>query len=450
MTTRKFYLGNMLGFVRKHLSADGLHKIVRHSLLQEKFKVMKRSEYSWQDCIMSGLAVFGFKMPSLLQFEKDKVSEPWVRRSLRTLYGVEKAPSDTTMRERLDTVSPRQLRRSFKKIFAYLQRGKALESYRYLGGYYIISLDGTGQFSSENVHCESCCEKHHRNGRIEYYHHMLGAVVVHPEKREVIPLAPEPIIKGDGDTKNDCERNAAKRLLSDLRREHPHLNVLIVEDGLASNFPHLSLLDSLNMQYVIGVKPGDHTYLFDWIKDLKPMLHQYTDAVGIQHEFRAYTDVPLNDAHYDYRVNVLEYSETKKDGRKQHFSWVTKLPLTAQNVYEIMRAGRARWKIENETFNTLKNQGYNFEHNYGHGYKNLCAVMTMLMMLSFLIDQVQQLCCQVYQKARKHVGRLSTLFERVRVLIGFFVFDSWHHLYTFIGDPTSRPPPLGNGCVIAK
>ena len=119
-----------MGFVRKHLSADGLHKIVKHSLLREKFKVMRNSEYSWQDCIMSGLAVFGFKMPSLLQFEKSKASEPWIRRNLHTLYGVEKAPSDTCMRERLDIVSPSQLRRPFKKIFAYLQRGKALESYR--------------------------------------------------------------------------------------------------------------------------------------------------------------------------------------------------------------------------------------------------------------------------------------------------------------------------------
>ena len=423
------------------MSADGLHKIVKHSLHREQFKEIKNSTYSWQDCLMSGLAVFGFKMPSLLQFEKEKSSEPWIRRNLRTLYGVEQAPSDTCMRERLDVLSPHQLRRPFKKIFSYLQRGKALESYRYLGGHYIVSLDGTGQFSSEKVHCECCCEKHHKSGRIEYYHQMLGAVLVHPDHREVIPLAPEPIVKGDGDTKNDCERNAAKRLLSDLRREHPHLKVLIVEDGLASNFPHLSLLDSLNMQYVIGVKPGDHKYLFNWIKDLKPMAHQYTDDLGTQHEFHAYTDVPLNDANYNYRVNVLEYWETKKDGRKQRFSWVTKLPITSDNVYEVMRAGRSRWKIENETFNTLKNQGYNFQHNYGHGYKNLCSVMTMLMMLSFLIDQVQQLCCKVYQKARKHAGRLTTLFERVRVLTGMIVFNSWEHLYTFIGVPESRPPP---------
>lgn len=438
-----------MGFVRKHLSGDGLIKIVQHSLHKETFKAIKNSEYSWQDCIMSGLAVFGFKMPSLLQFEKDKAIEPFIRRNLRTLYGVDKAPSDTCMRERLDIVIPSQLRLCFKKIFSYLQRGKALESYRTLGGHYIISIDGTGQYSSDKVHCECCCEKHHRSGRIEYYHQMLGAVLVHPDHREVIPLAPEPIVKGDGASKNDCERNAAKRLLSDLRREHPHLKVLIVEDGLASNFPHLSLLDSLDMQYIIGVKQGDHAYLFDWIKDLNPMVHQQTDEKGREHQFHVYTDVPLNDANHEYRVNVLEYWETSKDGRKQYFSWVTKLPVTKENVFDIMRAGRSRWKIENETFNTLKNQGYNFQHNYGHGYKNLCSVMTMLMMLAFLIDQVQQLCCKTYQKARKHVGRLTTLFERIRVLIGFGAFDTWNQMYTFIGDPAARPPPIGSGWIIA-
>ena len=100
-----------MGFVRKYLSADGLLSIVKHGLRREQFKVMKNTEYTWEDCIMSGLAVFGFKMPSLLQFEKDKVAEPLIRRNLRTLYGVEKAPSDTCMRERLDVITPQQLRR---------------------------------------------------------------------------------------------------------------------------------------------------------------------------------------------------------------------------------------------------------------------------------------------------------------------------------------------------
>lgn len=431
-----------MGFARKYLTADGLIEVVRHCLQRERFKEIKGSKYSWQDCILSGLAVFGFKCPSLLQFEKSKMTEPMVRRNLRTLYKVEKAPSDTCLRERLDCLSPRQLRRPFKKIFSHLQRGKVLEGFRYLNGRYIISIDGTGQYCSKKVHCKNCCQKTNKKTKeTTYYHHMLGASLVHPDKNIVIPLAPEPIIKGDGDTKNDCERNASKRLLQDLRREHPHLKVLIVEDSLASNYPHLSLLDNLKMDYIIGVKPGDHAYLFDWIRHLPAQTHRIVDDQGTTHDFSFYENVPLNDAHYDYRVNVMEYTETKVSGKKQHFSWVTKLPLTKENVYEVMRAGRARWRIENETFNTLKNQGYNFEHNYGHGYNQLCSVMTMLMLLAFLIDQVQQLCCKPYQKARTHVGTLAKLFEFARSLLLLFVWENFHQLWNFINDPNNRKPP---------
>lgn len=436
-----------MGFKRKYLSADGLMNTVKASLKKETFRPCPKSEYSWHDCIMSGLAVFGFKFPSLLQFEKRKGSDPFIKRNLRTLYGVKQAPSDTCMRERLDTLLPDQLRQPFKKIFASLQRGKALETFKYLDHHYILSLDGTGQYESKKVHCTHCCEKKHRNGETSYYHHMLGAAIIHPNQKVVIPVAPEPIVKGDGRKKNDCERSAAKRLLTHFRREHPHLKTLVVEDALYANYPHLSLLDSLDMNYVIGVKPGDHAFLFDWIESMDPQVHQQQDEDGTHHEFHYYDNVPLNDTHYDYRVQVLEYFETKKNGKKQTFTWITKLPLSTKNVDQVMRAGRARWRIENETFNTLKNQGYNFAHNYGHGYENLCSVMTMLMMLAFLIDQVQQLCCQVYQKARSHAGRLSVLFEKTRAMISLFAFDSWHTLYRFIGEPENRPPPDEQGCI---
>ena len=121
-----------------------------------------------------------------------------------------------------------------------------------MDGYYLLSVDGTGYFSSKQVHCTQCCEKHHRNGQITYYHQMLGAVLVHPDESEVIPLAPEPILKQDGSKKNDCERTAAKRLLEDIRREHPHLKLMVVEDGLASNGPHIQLLQSLDMRFILG------------------------------------------------------------------------------------------------------------------------------------------------------------------------------------------------------
>ena len=99
-----------MGFRRKYLSADGLVEVVRHCLRREKLTEIYGSSYSWQDCVMSGLAIFGFKCPSLLQFEKMTSAEPMIRRNLRTLYHVDKTPSDTCLRERLDRVSPRQLR----------------------------------------------------------------------------------------------------------------------------------------------------------------------------------------------------------------------------------------------------------------------------------------------------------------------------------------------------
>jgi len=99
----------------------------------------------------------------------------------------------------------------------------------------------------------------------------------------------------------------------------------------------------------------------------------------------------------DHLVNVLEYWEIDANGKVQHFSWITDFVLTPDNVYDIMRGGRARWKIENETFNTLKNQGYCLEHNYGHGEQNLSVVLALLMMLVFLVDQTQQLCCPLFQ-----------------------------------------------------
>ncbi len=392
---------------------------------------------------MSVLAIFGFKCPSLLQFEEQQHTAPIIRRNLRTLYHVDKAPSDTRLRERLDQLPPSHLRRSFKQIFAALQRGKALEDYRYLNGRYLISIDGTGQFSSNKVHCKNCCEKKNRKtGEVTYYHQMLGAALVHPNKKVVIPLAPEPIIKGDGATKNDCERNASKRLLKDLRRDHPHLKILVVEDALSANYPHLSLLDELSMDYIIGVKPGDHQYLFDWIKGLPGERQKIIDDKDTRHDCHFYHDVPLNDSYHDYRVDVLTYTETDKKGRQKRFSWVTSLPLSMDNVYEVMRAGRSRWRIENETFNTLKNQGYHFEHNYGHGYEYLCSVMTQLMMLAFLIDQVQLLCCKSYQKARAHKRTFASLCEFVRSLIELFVWENFQQLWTYIANPEQRGPPV--------
>ena len=230
---------------RLHLSAKGLFKKTRDVFRKIAKPARKRqgrqAELSLTDCLMSALAMFKLKYPSMLQFDKGKVENPVIQ-NIKNLFGVEKVPCDTFMRERLDEIDPKELRPAFTTIFSSLQRGKALEKYVYLDGKYLLLSDGTGYFSSQKVHCKNCCVKQHANGKISYYHQMQGAVIAHPEYKEVIPICPEPITKEDGSEKNDCERNATERLLRAFRGEHPHLPVILVEDAPASNGPHLKLL----------------------------------------------------------------------------------------------------------------------------------------------------------------------------------------------------------------
>lgn len=416
--------------MRKHLSAPSLLQALRLSFSYINDPNDKTSSYSAKDCLMSGLAIFGLKSPSLLDFD-EKRKDKFVCHNLKTLYGVEQAPCDTYLRERLDEVEPRKLCRSYKSVFRAAQRGKVLPFFEFMDGYYLISNDGTGVFHSEKVHCENCYVKNHRDGRVSYYHQVMSSVLVHPDQSVVLPMMMEPIIKGDGSKKNDCERNASKRLLSTLRGMHPQLKLMVVEDGLHSNAPHIKLLKSLGYRYLIGAKPDDHTWLFDWVKachcDELLLTRDETE-----HYFRWVNDVPLNESNEDVRVNFIEYREKNKKGKEQHFTWITDVLVTKDNVYKLMRGARARWKIENETFNTLKNQGYSFEHNFGHGNRNLSTVFAHLMMLAFAVDQLQQLCCPLFQKALKACLKKRRLWETMRHYFCNCLIDCWEALYQAI------------------
>jgi hypothetical protein len=423
------------------------------------------------------------------------------------------------MRERCDEVDPKEVRKVYKKLFACLQRGKALEEFGYLDGHYLLPGDGTGFFASNSVHCKNCCVKHHKkchikfilnlpenidhfkkntyllvknpkrpwemyyinhdkqkikidinsvNGlreilldksrkdlsgdekslakeavtayyRIEhpeeqvtYYHNMFCAAIVHPDKKIVIPLAPEPIMKTDGASKNDCERNASKRLYADARREHPHLKMIVVEDSLASNVPHLTDLNMLNLRYIIGAKPGDHKFLFELVKRSECIEYSHQTEDGIMHRYRYINQVQLNNSHPDFKTNFVEYWETNKNGEVQHFSWVTDISINNENAYHIMRGGRSNWRIENNTFNTLKNQDYHFSHNFGHGYQNLCTVFGMLMMLAFFVDQALELCCQLFKKARAKFKSRTSLWDKIRGMFNEFLIETWDDVFNSI------------------
>ena len=418
--------------IRKSLCADSLIADIYHCFqkISDPRKLSTEVSISFTDVLMSGLAVFGLKFPSLLKYDQNRHT---LDHNLLSLYRIKQPPSDTYLRERLDELDPRYIRPVFKKLFAKLQRGKCLEQFEFLDGYYLIPLDGTGEFSSGKVCCPQCCKKEQKDGSVTYYHQMLGACIVHPDQSNVIPLCPELIQNGDGAAKNDCERNAAKRFIEHFKREHPHLKAIILGDGLASNAPYIRLLEEHKMKYLLGAKPGDHQFLFDALEaSEETQYYEFLDEEGFFHQFRFLNDVALNKSNPDVRVNVLEYMQTNPKGKETVFSWVTNIHIIQTNVFALMRGGRARWKIENETFNTLKNLGYNLEHNYGHGKKFLSTVLCLLILLAFLIDQIPGLTYSLFQTVKKQAGSFQALWEKLRVLFEFVEWPSWEYLYRFI------------------
>lgn len=388
-----------------------------------------KSTLSLADALMSGLAVFALKFPSLLKFDEQR-QEEHIRYNLQHLYGITQAPCDTQLREIIDPVEPTALHPAYHAVFQYVHDTQALDQFRFLDQAFLVSVDGTGQFSSSTLCCPDCATKTTRSGETLYYHQLLAAAIVHPDRKPVLPLIPEPILGGDGETKNDCEQMAVKRLLRRLRHDYPDVPIRVVEDALFAKCPHLKLLKELNMSFIIGVKEGDHAHLFEAVQahednDAMAGLIQRDAPANITRIYRFIHDLELNKSHPDITVNFLEYVELEKGQVRRRFTWITDVTITEENCAKLVQGGRSRWKIENETFNTLKNQGYRFEHNYGHGKQHLATNLALLMMLAFLVDQVQELASVTFQKARRRFRSRTSLWERMRALfVGYFI-DDW-------------------------
>jgi Transposase DDE domain len=371
----------------------------------------------------------------LLSFEEQTKHE---KKNLKSIYHIEAIPSDTQMRTALDPISPKPLRTLFVELFEQLNKAGVIKEYEYWKGHVIVSADGVEHFYSTQVHCQHCTTRTNRKGETSYHHSGLAAVMVHPEHEEVFTLDFEPILNEDGAVKNDCERNAAKRLCQALHERYPDLKLILVEDALFANAPHVRQISGYGWLYVLNVKPESHASLerqFAGRKDRGQVKElRQTDPQGTRHYFAWTNDLCLCESATDVSVNYLLYEQTDNRGKVTRWTWVTNIPLNARSVESVMRAGRSRWKIENETFNTLKNQGYHFEHNYGHGNQNLATVLALMMFLAFTVDQIMQRCWQLFRQVRGGLRTKAKLWESLRSLFKVQFFPTMDALYRQMAD----------------
>lgn len=391
--------------------------------------------------VKSAFAMMHQKYDSLLDFDNDQI-DPITSHNLSTLYHVQdgRVPCDTYMREVVDLINTQELRKPFTTLFSMIQRNKYLKAFEFkcgdLKNTYLMPVDGTGLFYSGKNRCKECCVKNKGKSNEAFYHNLMGGCIVHPDQKTVIPFAPEAIVQQDGSTKNDCEKAAIKRYFAHTKREHPHLELIVLLDGLYADNPTIELIKSYGWHYIIVAKDGNHTSLIEAMNTLcdegRLQYHEIIDKeTGVKHWFRYANDVPLNASKFSQKVNVLDYVETDKDGSRHSWCWVTDIELTEETVEAVMRGGRCRWHIENQTFNTLKNQGYNIEHNYGHGKLHLATNLAYLTFLAFFVDQIQEMTSPQFQKAlkersrgvRKYLWKLIT-----RIFLSWFLED-WDELF---------------------
>ena len=408
----------------------------------------RNGRYEIADAGLAAFAVFFMQSPSFLSYQQD-MERRCDRNNARSLFGVQRIPSDGQIRNLLDPLEPGLLGAAFWGVYAALEGGGYLEGYRGVGGSRLISLDGTQYFSSRKVHCANC-RVMVRGKQVYYSHQVLLAVVCAPGQKNVICLEPEFITAQDGAEKQDCEQQAIKRWVERHAGRFAPWSVTILTDDLHCHQPTCELLLAHQLHFILTCKPDSHAALYEELA----LLQRVEGAVsskrvrkwnGRQHEewlYRWAERLPLRTGTAVLTVNWCELTIIEEETGKQlyHNAWATDHPLDEDSVVEVARDGRSRWKVENEGINVLKRRGYNFEHNYGHGNQHLSALLLTLLLLAFLIHTALDIACLAYRAVRGELRARRKFFDDLRALTRYLYFSSFEQLLTFMAQRLDLPP----------
>ena len=406
---------------------------------------LSKIRYTLRDCYLSAVALFFVQDSSLLQFQR-RFQRKFQANNLSATFGVREIPVDSQLRDLIDRHDHQPIMPCFADWIGRLQRCKWLQHFQIFDARYLITLDGSRYFSSESVHCAHCLTTT-KNGTTRYHHDILQAAIVHPDKRQVLPLAPEFVRNSDADggnyRKQDCEITAGYRMLARLRADYPRMAAIIVADSLYSKQPFVEQLTAKRFSFLLVAQPGDHKSLYQDVAVLRRanLLDRHTtEHRQERREYEWITDLPLNANPNSPHINFIRLRIVKA-GKTYENAWVTDLTPTSANIVQLVRAARARWKIENEGFNTLKNQGYHLEHNFGHGDQHLSEAFFTLNLIAFFIHQIFELVDGLYQRVRTFFSSRRAFWDEVRSAFRLFLFTSWDQVLVRMNSPPQPLPP---------
>lgn len=398
--------------------------------------------YAIADVGMAAFSVFFMQSPSFLEHQR-RLRDGHGQSNGETLFGLTQIPSDNHIRTMLDPAEPALLYPAFGAALAELDRSGGMQAFRRLGDRTLIALDGTEYFCSNKIHCPRCSTRPRSNGKTDYFHAMVEASIVAPGHTHVVPLEPEFITPQDGAEKQDCKNRAAHRWLAAHGRQYAALKPVYLGDDLFSHQPLCQAAQAAGGNFLFVCKPATHSLIQEYIAGVA--LESHTEHVKhgrtrATHRFRWIRDVPLRDSKGALMVNWLEIEIADATGKVTYRnSFVTDLPVGRDNAAELAACGRARWKIENETFNVLKTGGCNLEHSFRHGKQNLAALLVVLNLLAFAFHTVCDLADDRWRLARAKAGSRALFFSRLATITEYLIFASWVELLETLA--FTRPPP---------
>lgn len=328
-----------------------------------------RKSYTLAELLTSALFVFIFKEGSRNLYNSDRRDELF-RQNFFKVFKVRLSQADT-FDALLRVLPPNEIEHIKAKLVSSLFEQKLFREFRFLGKYYHVAVDATGISSYEHRHCPHCLTKTSKHGTTTYFHYVLEAKLVTSSGLS-ISLASEFIENTDRKEyeKQDCEQKAFVRLASKIKKFFPRLPICLLADGLYPNNTVFDICQQNNWLFIITLKDGSLKSFNAEANLLKntaiKQTHQRADSATLTTLDYAY----LNDLQYGNRkyswIECCEstwHKETKTT-TNQRFVYITNIIQKSDIVVSTIFSGRLRWKIENEGFNELKNNGYELQHKY--------------------------------------------------------------------------------------
>jgi hypothetical protein len=409
------------------------------------------SRYSNRDAVNSAFGAFFFQFPSLLRYMRE-LQEQEKRDNVQSLFDVSGIPSDNQIRNIIDEIAPSCIGGVFNETLRVAQHSRIINEYRVLDKGVLLPLDGLWYFSSEQIHCSHCLSKQvldKKSGeyRTVYYHAAVAGALVKPGCSKVLPVAPEIISNQDGGKKQDCELEAGKRWLDAHYEEYQWLKPTLLGDDLYSNRPFCEKVVEKGWSFIFTCKAESHQWLMEtvqnsWMHEIQEEKWDMRKKKRVTYTWKYLNGVAIRyDERDPFLVNYLSLETRVAGAKKPSYSnsWVTNKAISDMNVRYLAECGRARWKIENEHNNVLKNRGYNLEHNFGHGKSHGSDNFFQLNLLALQFHTILEYCDIEYQLTYGSFSVRVAFFEALRVLIRRRYFSSWSGFLQYVRGKDDAP-----------